>query len=254
MSAAAFSAATEDGAPVYTGEATPPPMRKSKSGGGRPSRYLTSKGEKVPSVTTILSRFKESGALVHWAWKLGMERKDYRQVRDAAASRGSVVHAVSEKWLRGISENDCLDEIAMKLPRVEDAVQATKQFHSVQRWVEEQGIEIIQSEVPLVSERIRTAGCIDHIDAARRQIDLKTGKNVYVEHVLQVAAYDLLHELVRGEPFSSCIILHVPQEGEDCIPYDCTWAIPEARAAFLSLRIAYEMDPMLRRAVEKMKC
>jgi len=56
--------------------------------------YRTKDGVRVPSVTTIIGRFKESGGLIHWAWALGMEGKDYRQVRDSAADAGSLAHSM----------------------------------------------------------------------------------------------------------------------------------------------------------------
>lgn len=38
--------------------------------------YFTAAGEKVPSVTTILSRFKDSGGLMFWAHGVGAEQRD----------------------------------------------------------------------------------------------------------------------------------------------------------------------------------
>jgi hypothetical protein len=38
--------------------------------------YFTAAGEKVPSVTTILGRFKDSGGLMFWAHKVGAEQRD----------------------------------------------------------------------------------------------------------------------------------------------------------------------------------
>ena len=59
-----------------------------------PQGYFNAAGERIPGTTTIIGRFKESGALVHWAWKLGMEGKDYREVR--AADAGTAAHAMME--------------------------------------------------------------------------------------------------------------------------------------------------------------
>ena len=51
----------------------------------RPYKGYEIDGEKVPGVTTVLSRFKESGALMYWAWKQGTEGKDFRETKQAAA-------------------------------------------------------------------------------------------------------------------------------------------------------------------------
>src|SRR6516225_4019637 len=37
------------------------------------SGYFIADGTKVPSVTQVISRFKDSGALIHWAWKCGRD-------------------------------------------------------------------------------------------------------------------------------------------------------------------------------------
>ena len=59
--------------------------------------YFNKAGQRLPSVTTIISRFKESGGLIHWAWNLGREGQDYRQVRDEAADAGTLAHAMIEE-------------------------------------------------------------------------------------------------------------------------------------------------------------
>ena len=30
-------------------------------------------GKRVPGVTTVLGRFKESGGLIHWSWKIAFD-------------------------------------------------------------------------------------------------------------------------------------------------------------------------------------
>src|SRR5687768_2946630 len=97
--------------------------------------YYTKRGERVPGVTTILSRFKDSGALIHWANQLAyapyrearalLDRViqqgaldpttahdikllldkpedfcDYRVARDTAASIGTWVHARVDHYIR----------------------------------------------------------------------------------------------------------------------------------------------------------
>lgn len=48
-------------------------------------------GKEVPSVTQVLSILAKP-ALVRWAWSLGMEGKDYREVRDERMNVGTLVH------------------------------------------------------------------------------------------------------------------------------------------------------------------
>src|SRR3990167_1835908 len=63
--------------------------------------YRLKDGTRVPSVTTVIGRFKESGALIHWAWEQGAAGKDYRETRDSAADSGTKAHTLVEQWIRG---------------------------------------------------------------------------------------------------------------------------------------------------------
>ena len=55
--------------------------------------YKLADGTKVPGVTTVIGKLKDAGPLMYWAWQQGVEGKDFRETRDAAASAGTVVHA-----------------------------------------------------------------------------------------------------------------------------------------------------------------
>ena len=75
------------------------------SGGGRPGVYKLADGTRVPSVTTITGRFKESGALIHWAWNLGMQQIDYKKARDDAADAGHIAHELIDAHIHGREAN-----------------------------------------------------------------------------------------------------------------------------------------------------
>ena len=62
--------------------------------------YKNAEGKRLPSVTTIIGRFKDSGGFVHWAWDLGIQGIDYRKVRDAAADAGTIAHHLVEADIR----------------------------------------------------------------------------------------------------------------------------------------------------------
>ena len=68
-------------------------MTKTKSGGGRPTAYRLEDGTRVPGVTTITNKFKDSGGLIHWAWQCGIDGVDYRAKRDEAGDVGHLAHA-----------------------------------------------------------------------------------------------------------------------------------------------------------------
>ena len=59
--------------------------------------YVTPEGRIYPSVTTILSRYKEP-SLVKWKQRVGEEEAD--RIRDKAAAFGTVVHNMCEAYMR----------------------------------------------------------------------------------------------------------------------------------------------------------
>ena len=152
--------------------------------------YKTSDGKRVPSVTTINKIGQESGGLIHWAWSLGMDNKDYRQVRDDAAESGTVGHALVEAAIQGTDA-----DLSGYAPEAQEAGRMA--FKAYQEWREQTRMEILHSEVPLVSNDLRFGGCVDAIGrGANGQLvilDWKTG-SLYPDHLCQVAAYAALWE------------------------------------------------------------
>jgi hypothetical protein len=67
----------------------------------QPEGIFLSTGERVPSVTQVISRFRESGGLLYWAWCEGKAGRDYRATRDRAADAGTMCHAAVEAHLHG---------------------------------------------------------------------------------------------------------------------------------------------------------
>ncbi len=58
--------------------------------------YLDTEGKKVPSVTTICNRFKDSGGLINWANKVGREGKTLKEAREPEADAGTISLANSQ--------------------------------------------------------------------------------------------------------------------------------------------------------------
>src|ERR1051326_1325284 len=64
-------------------------------------RYKLSDGTIVPGGSTIAKIGDDTSALMYWAWKCGMDGKDYRKVKCEAADIGSLAHFLVECHLRG---------------------------------------------------------------------------------------------------------------------------------------------------------
>jgi len=160
--------------------------------------YRTKDGTRVPSVTTINKIGQDSGGLIHWAWQLGIDGKDYRQVRDEAAEGGTVGHALVEAAIHGRDP-----DLAGFGDEARDMGQ--RAFAAYREWREHTRLEIVASEVPLVSERYRFGGCMDAV--ARRSdgrlciCDWKSG-GLYPDHLCQLAAYGALWNENNPQPIT----------------------------------------------------
>jgi hypothetical protein len=163
-----------------------------KQGTGRPTRgYKLADGTKVPSVTTVTSRFKDSGGLIHWAWQQGIDGINYRESRDKATEAGSICHGWIEDWIHGRESEASYDGSGGPLD------QAWKGYEAFLDWAESVQLEVLETEVALVSETYKFGGTFDALALVAgkpKLLDWKTSNAVYGEYVAQVAAY---RELIR---------------------------------------------------------
>ena len=51
--------------------------------------YRDEDGKRIPGVTTVIGRFKESGALIRWAYGRGRDGEELYESRDKAAEAGT---------------------------------------------------------------------------------------------------------------------------------------------------------------------
>ena len=154
----------------------------------RRAPYKLANGDRVPSVTTILGRFKECGGLIYWANKQGLEGLTLDEARTPAAVAGTLAHSLVEAYVNGWEE----PELQAPTDVVEKARNA---FSNFLRWAEQSRLQFVHTEHALVSELHRFGG---RFDAVAEQpgglfvmVDFKTG-SLYLEHLLQVAAYRIL--------------------------------------------------------------
>ena len=61
-------------------------------------------GKRVPGVTTILGRFKESGGLLYWANQQGRDGKTLDEARAEVTTPGTLAHKAVEDHINGRPE------------------------------------------------------------------------------------------------------------------------------------------------------
>lgn len=190
--------------------------------------------ERVPSVTTVLSRFKESGGLIHWAWKEGIAGRDYRDARDAAGSVGTMVHDLAERRSRG----ETITDIEPK---------AMAGYSAFCEWWELSRFKLIATEEEMVSKRHRYGGTPDAIVVDHKNrvcvIDYKTGNRIYPEAIIQCAAYGALWD--ENHPDKAITgpahVIRFDRDSGDFMHRMFTNTRLEWEQ-FLTLRKAYELD------------
>lgn len=207
-------------------------------------KWYVWKGNSYPSVTTIIKGGVPKQALVGWAAKgvakaaiesreivAAMARKDvdeaidwlskapYRD-REKKSDIGSEVHDAAEKYALGLP-----------LPPLTEA--ADLRMVSFYAFIEDFKPKFIAVEAPVISRKERYAGTLDAIIELEETgiilTDYKSGKGVYQEAALQLAAYrhaDSFIGLPSGEEWpipevKHGAVLHLREDGYSLIPIRC---------------------------------
>lgn len=192
---------------------------------------------RVPSVTTILGRYKMADPLIHWAWKMGMDGKDYREVRDEAANAGTVAHAMVEGWLKG------QNHVVTNAP-AETTEKAHNAFVQFREWAAQTKLTIVSTEESLVSPTHMFGGTLDAVSVKgeRALVDWKTSNRVYPEYAVQLAAYGLLwNENHPDQPITGGY--HLIRFDKENAAFSHHWwgDLKVGEDYFLALRKAYGM-------------
>jgi hypothetical protein len=200
--------------------------------------YKDAAGKRIPSVTTVIGRFKESGALIAWAWNLGKEGIDYRQVRDDAADAGTLAHAMVEATIRGTPFPDEKTHDAEKWQK------AISAFGAFEEWKRQTQLQPADTEVSMTCECHRVGGTLDTILVQGKLSlgDWKTSNGVYPEYMIQLAAYRHLWTVnYPDRPLTGgSHLLRFSKAGGDFTHH--YWAdLSEAWAAFEHMRPLYDI-------------
>ena len=169
-------------------------------------RYKTSDGQIVPGTTTITGLLNKP-QLVRWANQLGLEGIDSSKYTDEAAAVGTLAHALIQADL----QKDTIDRTLYSPQQWDLAENALLSYFE---WKARHKIEVILCEQQMVSDKMRYGGTIDcycNLDGKPTLLDFKTGKAIYDEYFVQLAAYkELLKE--NGHPVEQVRILRVGRD------------------------------------------
>lgn len=188
-------------------------------------RYYVNSYQKQ-GVTTIMGKVLAKPGLMLWPMNMALKhlesklptitledfaeaRNAHVEKRDKGASVGTVVHEVSERYLRDPSTPGYQHFLALGIdsdsPRYSD--EALLAVHSFESWHDRTKPEIVAVEQVVYSETKDYAGTFDsilRIDGKTYLVDLKTTnasreapKGVYAEYFIQLGAYYYAYEEQR---------------------------------------------------------
>lgn len=192
--------------------------------------------EHVPSVTTVIKGGIPKPALIPWAAKMAAEhavanwlrlsavphearineiKTAYKEYTEKAADRGDIVHSLIECWSTGQPYPDWPKDVEL-------FVDQFISFMAMER------PEFIENEVTVWSNTYGYAGSADFIARIKGKVvlgDVKTGRRVYPEVGLQLAALAnadfILREDGSEEPLpdiDGLVALHVRPRSWNLIP------------------------------------
>jgi len=172
--------------------------------------YKNSKGERLSGVTSIISSQLgwNKQALMYWSWNEGIEGRNFRDTSQKAADIGTIAHLMIECDLRGQKFDDKPYDKTL-IDKAETAYLAWLE------WKELVSFDLLESEKSLISEKYQFGGTID-VAAVKKVtaiVDLKTSKDVYPDHKIQISAYGKLwNENYPDNPIKAYYLLKLGKE------------------------------------------
>ena len=199
--------------------------------------YKDVKGNRVPSVTTILSRFKESGGLLYWANQEGLKGKTLDEARAPACTSGTMAHDLVEASIN----RRPLPELVGDADTVRKAQSA---YETYLKWAEMYKLAIRHTEVSLVSNVHSFGGRLDAIGMngdGLVLLDWKTSNAVYADYLLQLAGYKILwEENYPDQPLTGFHLCRFAKEEGD-FSHHYFPRLDKETEAFLAMRVLYDL-------------
>ena len=210
--------------------------------------YRTKDGKRVPGTTTITG-LRAKPYLITWANNLGLEGIDSTSYRDTRGKVGTLCHYMIQCHVTGV-----VPDFSEYSPKERDL--AENGFIHWLSWESQHGqMEPMLSEKQLVSEAYGYGGTIDLYGSRNGRLtldDFKTGKAIYDDMVVQVAAYEhLLTE--NGFRVDDVNILRLGR-GDDDNGFDYRTfsraVLDDAFQIFLHLLAVYQLEKKIKKEGE----
>lgn len=233
-----------------------------------PSKGYFLQKDRIPGTTTIISRFKDSGGLIWWAWEEGYKQCKaglplvHKETAEKAADIGTAAHAMIESHINGEWFEASKHPSVREMSEI-DQQKACNAFDMYVRWEKQTGIKFLSKyqEIPLIHPELRYGGtpdAIGEIDGEIVLLDWKTSNSVYPDYLLQLADYThLINDGIRmdtGEPLKFKVsngghLLRFAKEYPD-FGHHYYGDLDLAWEQFKSFRKSYDTDKELKKRVK----
>lgn len=188
-------------------------------------KYYNSKGEEVPSVTTVLKLYGKQ--LEPWANFIGKKGIDYKSYLNEKAALGTYIHSICEKFFSPNMKVDTHPDT--NFVSIDDYRILLSRFEYFRKDLESKGYEPYAQELSIHGETY--GGTIDLLFYNKTtdkylMVDLKTSKSTYSTMYMQLMAYrNLLIEKmgIIVSDIAVLLIMRDPYEDKgfcDIIPCD----------------------------------
>lgn len=167
--------------------------------------YIINK-KKLPSVTTIISRFKNATGLIIWSNQLGLKGLNYFDELKKAGDTGTALHDLAELYILNKK---------YELPDDKVAVDCFQQFID---WWDSIDCEVIWTEKKYISKKLNVGGCPDLLVKQNDKyilVDFKTSKAVYSDMIIQLSCYAELIKENDGIEIDRAVIVRFPKDDDE---------------------------------------
>jgi hypothetical protein len=187
----------------------------------------------VPSVTTVLGRYKDSQGLLYWANSIGLKGISYSKYMKEVGNIGTNVHELAQCFIEGLE---------FSIPKDDEVV--INCFNKFLMWWESfqsDDFEVIFCEQSFTSKKFVL-------------VDFKTSKSIYSDYIVQGSAY---REMIREKynyDISKFVVARFGKESDDFEIKEYNKDIlDEAFNYFKIIRKAFDQDKKLTKLIKEIK-
>jgi len=181
-----------------------------QDGGGQGRVYVDDVGNKIPSVTTILSKTKDMTHLIAWKKRIGEDKA--KQITEESAGLGTTMHAHLEAYVLGEPRPGGNNYGRLMAERMADTVIAEGLIDVDEVWGVESHLyyeNLWAGTTDLVGMYMGRPAIMDF------KTTIKPKKREWVEdYRLQLAAYAMAHNNIHGTNIDTTVVFMVSRECE----------------------------------------